>query len=158
MEHPTFYSPTLKANGQGILSPRQTEVSMWVAEGKENWAIAKILDVSESNVKAVISAAMFKLKAFNRAHLVTKAFAAEILTSTLALLLHVMGAMAIQMLLGGGLADSGGMARTGRVASSRRRRDDLGKHTAQFPMVMHLDAPPRSTPPFLTRFDLQEAA
>jgi DNA-binding CsgD family transcriptional regulator len=54
------------------LSERQREILHWLHEGKTNWEIAKILDLSELNVKYHIDQIFQKLEVRSRAHAVAK--------------------------------------------------------------------------------------
>lgn len=55
------------------LSERQREILHWLQEGKTNWEIAKILDLSELNVKYHVDQIFLKLEVRSRAHAVAKA-------------------------------------------------------------------------------------
>ena len=55
------------------LSERQREILHWLHEGKTNWEIAKILSLSELNVKYHIDQIFQKLEVRSRAHAVAKA-------------------------------------------------------------------------------------
>jgi transcriptional regulator EpsA len=55
------------------LSKRQKEVLYWMHEGKTNWEIAKILNLSELNVKYHVYQVFIKLEVRSRAHAVSKA-------------------------------------------------------------------------------------
>lgn len=55
------------------LSERQREILHWLEEGKTNWEIARILDLSELNVKYHIDQIFLKLEVRSRAHAVAKA-------------------------------------------------------------------------------------
>lgn len=55
------------------LSERQREILHWLQEGKTNWEIAKILDLSELNVKYHIDQIFLKLEVRSRAHAAAKA-------------------------------------------------------------------------------------
>lgn len=55
------------------LSERQRDILHWLQEGKTNWEIAKILDLSELNVKYHIDQIFLKLEVRSRAHAVAKA-------------------------------------------------------------------------------------
>lgn len=57
----------------GQLSKRETEVMHFIAAGKTNWEIAKILDLSENSVKEYFRNAAGKLNAVNRAQAVSSA-------------------------------------------------------------------------------------
>ena len=61
------------------LTPREKECLFWCAEGKSNWEISKILQISESVVAKHIRHACKKLGVFNRHHAVAKAINLEIL-------------------------------------------------------------------------------
>jgi transcriptional regulator EpsA len=54
------------------LSERQREILYWLNEGKTNWEIAKILTLSELNVKYHIDQIFLKLEVRSRAHAVAK--------------------------------------------------------------------------------------
>ncbi len=54
------------------LSERQREILHWLHEGKTNWEIAKILDLSELNVKYHIDRIFLKLEVRSRAQAVAK--------------------------------------------------------------------------------------
>ena len=54
------------------LSERQRDILHWLEEGKTNWEIAKILDLSELNVKYHIDQIFLKLEVRSRAHAVAK--------------------------------------------------------------------------------------
>lgn len=54
------------------LSARETEVLHWLCNGKSNWEIAQILDLSPYTVKNHVSNILEKLKANNRQHAATK--------------------------------------------------------------------------------------
>lgn len=55
------------------LSERQRDILHWLEEGKTNWEIAKILDLSELNVKYHIDQIFLKLEVRSRAHAVARA-------------------------------------------------------------------------------------
>jgi transcriptional regulator EpsA len=55
------------------LSPRQQEILGWMQERKTNWEIAKILELSELNVKYHIEQIFLKLDVRSRAHAIAKA-------------------------------------------------------------------------------------
>lgn len=55
------------------LSERQREILYWLHEGKTNWEIAKILNLSELNVKYHIDQIFLKLEVRSRVHAVSKA-------------------------------------------------------------------------------------
>jgi DNA-binding CsgD family transcriptional regulator len=54
------------------LSVRQREILHWLHEGKTNWEIAKILELSELNVKYHINQIFLKLEVRSRAQAVAK--------------------------------------------------------------------------------------
>lgn len=58
--------------GKKALSERQREILHWLHEGKTNWEIAKILNLSELNVKYHIDQIFHKLEVRNRAQAVAK--------------------------------------------------------------------------------------
>jgi DNA-binding CsgD family transcriptional regulator len=55
------------------LSERQKEILHWINEGKTNWEIAKILDMTEKNVKYHIEQIFSKLNVTSRNKAVAKA-------------------------------------------------------------------------------------
>jgi len=55
------------------LSDRQKQILRWINEGKTNWEIAQILDMTEKNVKYHIEQIFAKLQVRNRTQAVTKA-------------------------------------------------------------------------------------
>jgi transcriptional regulator EpsA len=55
------------------LSKRQRDILYWMHERKTNWEIAKILDLSELNVKYHIEQIFAKMDVRNRAHAIAKA-------------------------------------------------------------------------------------
>lgn len=57
-----------------VLSERQREILHWIHEGKTNWEIATILDLSEVNVKYHIDQIFSKLDVRNRVNAVAKAY------------------------------------------------------------------------------------
>lgn len=57
----------------GPLSSREIEVLKWIKDGKTNWEVSVILDVSERTVKFHLNNIMAKLEASNRTHAVAKA-------------------------------------------------------------------------------------
>jgi len=61
------------------LSERQLEILYWMHEGKTNWEIAKILDLTEINVKYHVDQIFVKLEVRKRAHAVAKAHALGLL-------------------------------------------------------------------------------
>lgn len=60
------------ARSKKALSVRQREILHWLHEGKTNWEIAKILNLSELNVKYHIDQIFQKLEVRSRAHAVAK--------------------------------------------------------------------------------------
>lgn len=79
----------------GPLTAREGEALLWVAEGKTAWEAGTILGITEATTNAHIASAAAKLNASNRAHLITRAFVAGILSVdgrlavVLAFLIHV---------------------------------------------------------------------
>ena len=57
---------TLTLAGALGLTPREGEVLFWVAEAKTNWAISRILDISESTVGKHMERVLAKLRVPNR--------------------------------------------------------------------------------------------
>lgn len=61
------------------LSPRQTEILRWIAAGKTNWEIGRILGISERTVEHQASTAAHRLNAVTRAQAVAEALRARII-------------------------------------------------------------------------------
>lgn len=61
------------------LTGRETEVLKWTAEGKTNWEISKILNISEATVKFHLANIFRKLDAVGKGHAVAKALQLGIL-------------------------------------------------------------------------------
>ena len=61
------------------LSDRQLEILYWMHEGKTNWEIAKILNLTEINVKYHVDQIFVKLEVRKRVHAVAKAHALGLL-------------------------------------------------------------------------------
>lgn len=76
----TLKSSSNMKNLPGKLSIREGEVLKWVKEGKTNWEISKILDISERTVKFHVSNIKKKLDAVNRGHAVAKAIENNIIS------------------------------------------------------------------------------
>jgi transcriptional regulator EpsA len=68
-----YQGGSLGNKGRKRLSDRQREILYWMNEGKTNWEIAKILSLSELNVKYHIDQIFLKLEVRSRAHAVAKA-------------------------------------------------------------------------------------
>jgi len=64
---------------KGVLSPREIEILCWVKEGKSNQEIGKLLNISESTVKAHLKHAYKKLDVTNRAQAMNAAISQGIL-------------------------------------------------------------------------------
>lgn len=62
-----------------VLTKRELECLRWLAEGKTNWEISKILSISERTVIFHINNCMSKLDAKNRVQVVTNAIRAKII-------------------------------------------------------------------------------
>ncbi|AGT09207.1 helix-turn-helix transcriptional regulator [Paracoccus aminophilus] len=68
------YKHKLRRKGS-ILSPRETQVLTWAAQGKSSWEIGQILGIAEKSVEFYADSAKRKLDASNRTHAVVKAVA-----------------------------------------------------------------------------------
>jgi len=55
------------------LSKRENEIMHYVAEGKTNWEIAKVLELTENTIKEYLKNVACKLNTVNRAHAVSTA-------------------------------------------------------------------------------------
>lgn len=62
------------------LSNKELEVLKWIKEGKTNWEISKIINISEATVKFHIANVLKKLDAVNRGHAVAMALQTGILS------------------------------------------------------------------------------
>jgi LuxR family quorum sensing-dependent transcriptional regulator len=61
------------------LTPREREVLLWAMEGKSNWEISIILEISQESIKSHIANILCKLDAKNRAHAVAIALQYDLL-------------------------------------------------------------------------------
>ena len=100
-----------------VLTRREAEAVLWVAQGKTSWEAGRILGVAESTMNAHVANAAEKLEASNRAHLVTRAFVRGILAVGKDRV--ICAVLAFTCLLGH-LDD----ARVSRRVSRTRRRED----------------------------------
>lgn len=73
----------------GPLTLREAEAVLWVAEGKTSWEAGTILGVAECTMNAHVASAAAKLRASNRAHLITRAFVYGVLMPRLVMLMLV---------------------------------------------------------------------
>jgi LuxR family quorum sensing-dependent transcriptional regulator len=62
------------------LSAREIEVLKWMAAGKTNWEIARIIGVTERTVEFHVSQALRRLNAVTRTQAVAEAFRAKVIT------------------------------------------------------------------------------
>lgn len=62
------------------LTRREVECMRWVAAGKTDWEVSRILGISEKTVQEHVGHAITKLQANTRAHAVAKAYSANVLT------------------------------------------------------------------------------
>jgi LuxR family quorum sensing-dependent transcriptional regulator len=58
---------------QGKLTPRESEVLRWVANGKSAWEVGEILHITKRTVDEHVQTAVRKLNAANRTHAVALA-------------------------------------------------------------------------------------
>ena len=72
--HTTKCGTTI-SNNQEIISRREHEVLRWLLDGKSNWEIGRILNISEYTVKNHVQKIIKKLNANSRQHAVAKALA-----------------------------------------------------------------------------------
>jgi DNA-binding CsgD family transcriptional regulator len=63
-----------------LLSPRERQVLEWAAQGKSNWEVASILNISCKSVEFHVEGAKRKLQVFNRTHAVAKAIVLGLLS------------------------------------------------------------------------------
>lgn len=64
---------------QGQVSPREYDCLLWAAEGKTDWEIAKILNISKPTVAKHILSAREKLGAVTKAHAIAEALRKKII-------------------------------------------------------------------------------
>ncbi len=64
--------PAPRAPAGGVLTGREKEIVSWVRQGKTNYEIGRILDISEFTVKNHLQRVFKKLGVFNRTQAVTK--------------------------------------------------------------------------------------
>ncbi len=64
------------------LTDREREVLLWVMEGKSNWEISVILNISQESIKSHLKNIFRKLDATNRAHAVAIALKQKCITLT----------------------------------------------------------------------------
>lgn len=108
---------------QGTLTPRQREVLVWVAEGKENESIGMILGITLGTVKFHMISLLRHFEAPNRQLLISRAWKAGLVKAR---------QLAIGVLILGnalpGVSDQPATVRTSRIArvriSNRRDADD----------------------------------
>ena len=62
------------------LSAREIEVLKWMAAGKTNWEIARIIGVTERTVEFHVSQALRRLNAVTRTQAVAEAFRAKVIS------------------------------------------------------------------------------
>lgn len=62
------------------MTPRETDVLLWAAEGKSDWDIATILGISRPTVLKHMRSAREKLDAMNRTHAVVKAIRGRLIS------------------------------------------------------------------------------
>lgn len=67
------HEPSDPENGMAQLTSREQEVLLWAKEGKNNWEISQILNITESTVKFHFSNIFRKLSVVNKVHAVAKA-------------------------------------------------------------------------------------
>lgn len=110
------------------LTPRQAQVLVWVAEGKENSAIGLLLGITVGTVKFHIIRLLEKFDAPNRQLLISRAFAKGLIRARHLALLLLIGATAAP-----GTGEQPLVLRTSRIArvriANRRDADD-------YPIVM----------------------
>lgn len=68
-----------------LISVREQEVLQWLREGKTNWEIAQILQLSEKTVKNHVHHILVKLRVNNRAQAVAKAICMNMIRAKMAL-------------------------------------------------------------------------
>ncbi|MBS7554839.1 autoinducer binding domain-containing protein [Ancylobacter dichloromethanicus] len=68
-----LHVPRRSVDVEVTMTPRETDVLLWAAEGKSDWDIATILGISRPTVLKHMRSARDKLDAMNRTHAVVKA-------------------------------------------------------------------------------------
>ncbi len=72
--------PEIFPNGEVTLTPREHEILKWCAQGKSNWAIGEILNISEHGVHFHMRNILRKLNADSRVAAVVKALHQRLIT------------------------------------------------------------------------------
>lgn len=62
------------------ITPRETEVIKWIADGKTAWEISTILHLSEHTIRNHIENARRKFDATNTPHLIAAAFRKQVIS------------------------------------------------------------------------------
>lgn len=100
-----------------VLTRREAEAVLWVAQGKTSWEAGRILGVAEATMNAHVANAAAKLQASNRPHLVARAFVRGILAVA-----HVALRLLLSLVCAFGASDP---ARVSRRCMRSRSREDL---------------------------------
>lgn len=75
-----LHVPRRAADIEINMTPRETDVLLWAAEGKSDWDIATILGISRPTVLKHMRTARDKLDAMNRTHAVVKAIRGRLIS------------------------------------------------------------------------------
>ncbi|GBL46867.1 hypothetical protein SFMTTN_2693 [Sulfuriferula multivorans] len=79
-----------------LISAREQEVLQWLREGKTNWEIAQILQLSETTVKNHVHHILVKLRVNNRAQAVAKAISTKMIRAKMTLVMGILYGLAAQ--------------------------------------------------------------
>lgn len=80
-----------------LISVREQDVLQWLREGKTNWEIAQILQLSEMTVKNHVQHILVKLRVNNRAQAVAKAISMKVIRAKMSLVIGVLYGLAAQV-------------------------------------------------------------
>jgi DNA-binding CsgD family transcriptional regulator len=108
----------------GLLTKREAEVLLWMAEGKTAWEAAQILGVAEGTVRIHMANILGKLRASNKPHAVSRAFLAGIIGRKLAALLLLIASCMPQPSTQVARAPRPPITRTARAPTLARCRRD----------------------------------
>lgn len=80
-----------------VISVREQEVLQWLREGKTNWEIAQILQLSEKTVKNHVHHILVKLRVNNRAQAVAKAISMKMIRVKMSLVIGALYGLVAQV-------------------------------------------------------------
>lgn len=79
----TLILPSTLNSSMTTLTEREREALLWLSEGKSDWDISNIMDISERTVKFHLRNIFTKLGVYNRQHAVSKALASGLIAPDL---------------------------------------------------------------------------